>query len=233
VISPPARSRASGSGPLLRRRRSLRDRRRDSSATRAREQELSCAGFSAAELVAVLAILTAATAVAAPGAFQLRAALAVRSAAGQVRTAFYKARTQAIARGRNVGIKFRRNGDRYEWALYVDGNGNGVRTAEIARGIDRPLGIAIPWDRNDAIPGILKGAPVPDPGSPGRKLDRLDDPIRFNTSDICSFSPVGESTPGSIYLWDGHDRMAVVRVFGRAGKVRTLYYRRGDKEWKQ
>ena len=210
MITPPARSRASGSGPFL-----------------------PGMGYSAAELVAVLAILTAATAAAAPGAFQLRAALAVRSAAGQVRTAFYQARTQAITRGKNVGIKFRRNGDRHEWTLYVDGNGNGVRTAEIARGIDRPLGIAIPWDRNDALPGILKGSPVPDPGSPGRKLDRLDDPIRFNTSDICSFSPLGESTPGSIYLWDGHDRMAVVRVFGRAGKVRTLFYRRGDKEWRE
>ena len=83
------------------------------------------------------------------------------------------------------------------------------------------------------MPGILKGNRVPDPGDPGRPLDRLDDPIRFNSSDICSFSPTGESTPGSIYLWDGHDRMAVVRVFGRTAKVRTLYYRRGDREWKQ
>ncbi len=49
--------------------------------------------------------------------------------------------------------------------------------------------------------------------------------------DICSFSPLGESTPGSIYLWDGRDRMAVVRVYGRTGKVRTLYYRRGERGW--
>jgi hypothetical protein len=60
----------------------------------------------------------------------------------------------------------------------------------------------------------------------------VDDPIRFNASDICSFSPIGECTPGSIYLWDGRDRMAVVRVYGRSGKLRTLYYRRGERNWK-
>jgi hypothetical protein len=72
---------------------------------------------------------------------------------------------------------------------------------------------------------------VPDPDGSGRALTGVGDPIRFNRSDICSFSATGESTPGSIYLWDGGDRMAVVRVYGRTGKIRTLYYRRGDREW--
>ena len=162
----------------------------------------------------------------------MRAALSVRSAAAQTGVAFLQARAQAIARGRYVGIKFRRNGNRYEWALYVDGNANGIRTADIERGIDWPLPIAFPWNRDDVMPGILKGSRVPDPGDPSKTLGNLDDPIRFNSSDICSFSPMGESTPGSVYLWDGHDRMAVVRVFGRTAKLRTLYYRRGDREWK-
>jgi hypothetical protein len=211
VITPPARSRACGSGPLPLHRR---------------------AGYSAAELVAVLAIAAAVTTLVAPGAFQLSATLAVRSSAGEVRAMLFQARALALSRGRYVGVKFRKNGNRYEWALYGDGNGNGIRTAEIAKGVDPPLGITIPWTRSDVRPGILKGSRVPDPGDPHKALDRLDDPIRFNASDICSFSPLGESTPGSIYLWDGRDRMAVVRVFGRTAKVRTLYYRRGEKEWK-
>jgi hypothetical protein len=186
-----------------------------------------------AELVAVLAIAAAVTALVAPGLFQLSAAQAVRSSAAEVRAALFLARALAIKRGRNVGVKFRKNGNRYEWALYGDGNGNGVRTAEIASGVDPSLGIAMEWSRNDVLPGIIKGTPVPDPGSPGSNLDRPDDPIRFNASDICSFSPLGESTPGSIYLWDGRDRMAVVRVYGRTAKVRTLFYRRGEKEWKR
>ena len=210
MIFPPARSRIRGSGPL----------------------PSDVRGVSVAELVLVLAVAATVTAIAAPGTLELRSALAVRSAAGEVRAALFHARAQAIARCRNVGVKFRKNGNRYEWALYVDGNGNGIRTAEITKGIDRPLGIATPWGRNDVVPGILTGTPVPDPSDPGHNLDRLDDPIRFNASDICSFSAVGESTPGSIYLSDGHNRMAVVRVFGRTAKVRTLYYRRGEKEWK-
>jgi type II secretory pathway pseudopilin PulG len=209
VILPPARSRARGSGPLP-----------------------GCAGYTAAEVVAVLAIVGAVAAIVAPGVFRLSAALAVRSSAGEVRAMLFQARALAISRGRYVGVKFRKNGNRYEWALYGDGNGNGIRTAEIARGVDPPLGITIPWTRSDVRPGILKGSRVPDPSDPHKALDRLDDPIRFNASDICSFSPLGESTPGSIYLWDGQDRMAVVRVFGRTAKVRTLYFVRREKEWK-
>ncbi len=209
MILPPARGRIRGSGPFP-----------------------LAAGFTAAELAIVLAIAGLLAAVGVAGTFHLSAVVAVRSGAAEVRTTLLLARSQALVRGRNVGMKFRRNGDRYEWALYGDGNGNGIRSSEIASGVDRPLGTSIPWSRRDVRPGIMTGARVPDPSSPGRALDRVDDPIRFNASDICSFSPLGESTPGSIYLWDGHDRMAVVRVLGRAAKVRTLFYRRGEREWK-
>ncbi len=166
-----------------------------------------------------------------PGAMALKESVSVRNAVHETTVAFYLARSYAISRARNVGLKFRKNGDRYEWALYADGNGNGVRTAEIASGVDRFLGITYPWSRNDVRPAIMTGIRVPDPGAPGRYLDRIDDPIRFNNSDICSFTPLGDATPGSVYLWDAHDRMAVVRVFGATAKVRTLYYRRGARGW--
>jgi hypothetical protein len=190
-------------------------------------------GFSSIELVTVLALAGVLVAAAATGAFQLQAVLAVRSAAGELSAVFFRTRAFALTRGVLVALKFRKDAGRYEWALYRDGNGNGVRNSEIASGVDRSLGFAIPWARADVRPGILRGAPVPDPGRPGRFLDRLDDPIRFNNSDLCSFSPSGESTPGSVYLWDGRDRMAVVRVFGRTAKIRTLYYFRGEKSWRK
>lgn len=192
-----------------------------------------CAGLSALELVVGIALASALLVATANGAFQLQSALAVRSAAAELAATFFRARAYALTRGVMVGVKFRKDGGRYEWALYRDGNGNGIRTAEIASGVDRSLGLALAWPRTDVRPGILAGNAVPDPSSPGRKLDRPDDPIRFNTSDICSFSPVGESTPGSVYLWDGRDRMAVVRIFGRSAKVRTLYYFRGEKSWRK
>ena len=191
------------------------------------------AGVSTFELVIGIALASVLAAATASGAFQLQAALSVRSAATELAATFFRARAYALTHGVTVGIKFRRDGGRYEWALYRDGNGNGVRTAEIASGVDRSLGLARVWPRNDGRPGILTGAAVPDPGAPGSQLDRPDDPIRFGSSDICSFTPVGESTPGSVYLWDGRDRMAVVRIFGRSAKVRTLYYFRGEKRWRR
>ena len=205
----PARGRESGSGPS------------------------SSSGVSVAGLLIGLAVATLGIVVAAPTVSNLRESVAIRSAAGEATTALWRARAQALTRNLHVGVKFRKNGDRYEWALYRDGNGNGVRTAEIARGVDRPLGLAIPWTRRDVEPGIFKDIRVPDPGNPGSYLDRPEDPIRFNSSDICSFSPVGESTPGSIYLSDGRNRMAVVRVLGRTAKIRVLYYRRGERSWRK
>jgi len=190
-------------------------------------------GFTSLELVIVLALGAALVTATAAGAFQLQASLAIRSAAAELAAAFFRARSYALTRGVAVALKFRTDGGRYEWALYRDGNGNGVRTSEIASGVDRSLGLSIPWLRGDVRPGILQDSPVPDPASPGTKLDRLDDPIRFNNSDLCSFSPVGESTPGSVYLWDGRDRMAVVRVFGRTAKIHTLYFVRGEKSWRR
>jgi Type II transport protein GspH len=185
-------------------------------------------GLAIALAVAVVGIVAAA-----PSVTNLQESVAIRSAAGEATTALLRARAYALTRGVHVGVKFRKSGDRYEWALYRDGNGNGVRTAEIARGVDRPLGLAIAWTRGDVRPGIFTDIRVPDPGQPGSYLDRPEDPIRFNTSDICSFSPVGESTPGSIYLSDGRNRMAVVRVLGRTAKIRVLYYRRGETGWRK
>lgn len=190
-------------------------------------------GLSLTGLVLLLAAAAAVLIAAAPTMTNLSEAVAVRSAAYDAATALHRARAYAIARNVHVGVKFRRNGNRYEWALYRDGNGNGVRTAEIARGVDRPLPVYMPWQRRDVLPSILTDCRVPDPGNPGSYLDRPEDPIRFGASDICSFSPAGESSPGSIYLSDGRNRMAVVRVLGRTAKIRVLYWRRGDRAWRK
>ena len=192
---------------------------------------LSNAGMTLTELLLWMALSSWAFVLMTAGIARLEEAVAIRSAVHETTVAFYRARSSAIARNRNVGLKFRKNGPRHEWTVYVDGNGNGVLSSEISSGVDPELGVYLPWSRNDVLPGIMNDIRVPDPSNPNRYLDRIDDPIRFNNSDICSFSGIGESTPGSIYLWDGRNRMAVVRVFGATAKVRTLYYRRGEKGW--
>ncbi|MCB1009629.1 MAG: hypothetical protein KDB94_12155, partial [Acidobacteria bacterium] len=80
--------------------------------------------------------------------------------------------------------------------------------------------------------GFPAGRAPRDPGSPGRRLDRLDDPIRFNRSDIASFSPLAGATPGTVYLTDGERRLVAVRVTGRTGRVRILAYDVATETWR-
>ena len=180
-------------------------------------------------MLAVAATLLAATA---RGAFQLREVLSIRSAAAELSTTFVRARAYALTRGVAVALKFRRDGGRYEWALYRDGNGNGVRTAEIASGVDRSLALAVPWSRADVRPGILSGTPVPDPSSPGTPLDRLDD-RSLQQSDLCDLFSEGEEHARFVYLWDGRDGWPVVRVSEGCAKVRTIPPLRGERGWRK
>lgn len=62
-------------------------------------------------------------------------------------------------------------------------------------------------------------------------MDRLDDPIRFNQSDLASFGPLGTATPGTLYLTDRRSRLTAVRVTSRTGRVRVLRYDPGARTW--
>ena len=78
--------------------------------------------------------------------------------------------------------------------------------------------------------GFPPGPPPTEVGS-RRPMDRLDDPIRFNDSDLASFGPIGTSTPGSLYLTDG-EHLLVVRVLNRTGKVGVLAYDAAARVWR-
>ena len=80
--------------------------------------------------------------------------------------------------------------------------------------------------------GFPPGRAPRDPGNPRRRLDRLDDPIRFNSSDIASFSHLGTSTPGSVYVTDGERCLSAARVFGITGKVSVLAYDTARESWR-
>lgn len=188
-------------------------------------------GFSLVETVTVLAILLLVATASIPPILALAAGVRIRSAAQEVRVTLVAARHRAIRSGHRTAVRFERDGTRYRLGVYEDGNGNGVRNEEIARGIDRPVGGADSWSRGDVTIGILRGEPIPDPSSPSHPLDP-DDPVRFNRSDLCSFSAVGESTPGSVYLTDHRRWVAAVRVYNRSAKIRSLYYRAGEGGWK-
>src|SRR5688572_9931770 len=88
-------------------------------------------GLSSIELVVGLAVAGALLAATATGAFQLQSALAVRSAAAELSAAFLRARAYALTKGIAVALKFRKDGGRWEWALYRDGNRSEEHTSEL------------------------------------------------------------------------------------------------------
>jgi hypothetical protein len=187
-------------------------------------------GYSFVEILVVFVILLSGTLLAIPLADGVLAGSRIRSAGHEAMIAFCVARQTALRSGRNTAVKFEAWAGGFRMTLYRDGNGNGVRSAEIARGIDRPLR-SVFWDRGDVTIGILPRVRVPDPSDPSRVLANASDPVRFNGSNLCSFSALGECTPGSLYLTDRKRRMAVVRVDSRSGRIRVLYFVAGDRRW--
>jgi len=146
------------------------------------------------------------------------------------------ARSYAVRHSTKVGVKFRPGVDAgATFTLYRDGDGDGVLTADIDSGVDPqvkpPRQLA--HFGSFARFGFPPGPPPRDPGDPGSRLDRLDDPIRFNRSDIASFNHLGGSTPGSLYLTDGRYLLSVVRVYGRTGKVKILRYDQETELWQR
>lgn len=192
------------------------------------------AGFSLIEIVLVMALAGLLLAWSVPPLANLGRRLRVELAAHELTGILRTARAVAVRRSANVALKFYiapEGGVSY--VLYRDGDGDGVRTADIEAGIDPPESLPRELGHFGSLVvfGFPPGEAPKDPGDPGRRLKNLDDPIRFNNSDMASFSPLAGSTPGSLYLTDGHSELAVVRVFGRTGKVKVMLYDREREVW--
>jgi hypothetical protein len=118
------------------------------------------------------------------------------------------------------------------WAHHraADGNGNGVRMAEVLSGTDAILGRGARLA--DDFPGVELGVrdTVPDLDATG-VIDPGADPIRMGASNLVSCSPDGGCSSGTIYL-SGADASAwAVRVLGATGRVRLARYSRSQRAW--
>src|SRR6187200_825289 len=94
-------------------------------------------GYQLIELLIALAISSLVLAIGIPPLLNLAAGLRVELAAAEVASAFHVARAYAIRHDANVGLKFTVDPDgTVTWALYRDGDGDGVLTADITSGDD-------------------------------------------------------------------------------------------------
>jgi prepilin-type N-terminal cleavage/methylation domain-containing protein len=191
-------------------------------------------GFQLIELVVALAIVAITALLIVPPVLSMGARIEVDAAAHELSMVLHEARALARLHASFVAVKFYPQADKVVWACFRDGDGDGVRSTDIASGVDPQL---TPWRQLARFRGHLgfgfpPGRAPRDPGDPSRRLDRLDDPIRFNDSDLASFGPLGTSTPGSLFVTDGRRELSVVRVLNTTGKVRVLRWDPAADAWK-
>lgn len=185
-------------------------------------------GASLIELLVAAALIASLTGLAAPATAHSVDVSRARDASGFIAARFRLARQHAVFRAESVGLVFDSVDSRWLLRVCVDGNGNGLRRAEIADGTDTcPDG---PYDVSRMFPGVniavdpgLRG-PEGEPGS--------SDPVRFGSSDMASFSPEGTGTAGSLFLRSGKGRQFVVRVGNITGRTRVLRYDPGSRNWR-
>ncbi|MBZ0113229.1 MAG: type II secretion system GspH family protein [Thermoanaerobaculia bacterium] len=190
-------------------------------------------GYQILELTVALALAGFVALLGTPTLMRASGRLRVDGAARELASVLHQARSYAVLHSTHVGLKFFLDGPQPTWAIFRDGDDDGVRSDDIVSGVDPAVTPVRPLQSFGARAGFgfRPGDPPPDPGHPSRVLDRLDDPIRFNNSDIASYSPLGTSTPGTLYLTDGRDWQLAVRVNGRNGRVRILTLGPSEEAW--
>jgi prepilin-type N-terminal cleavage/methylation domain-containing protein len=187
-------------------------------------------GFTLTELLTTIAIVGLIVAVATPSWLTFRRRSAVRAASAEIRAVFHQVRSRAIAQSRNAGVRFSKSGSQWHFAIYDDGDRDGVRNDDIRSGAD-PM-VAPPrllLQQGQLVSIGLPGTVVRDPD--GDKLKPDASPVQFNRSAVCSFTPMGSATPGTIYLTDDAGSLYAVRVYGATAKIRLIRYESSTKRW--
>lgn len=187
-------------------------------------------GLTLIEMLTVVSIVGLIALVAVPAWSNIRRNAAARVAAKELGAIFHLARSRAIARGSNAGLKFVRIEDEWKFALYDDGDGDGVRNDDINSGVDPMVDPHRPVFETSELATIgLPSYSIVDPD--GEKLPPTRSPVVFGNSTICSFAPTGQSSPGTIYITNRRDEAYAVRVFGNTARIRVLRYDHGSRRW--
>jgi type II secretory pathway pseudopilin PulG len=187
------------------------------------------AGYSMVELAVVLGLTVTATATALPRMLTRADDARVEGAARYLSARFYDTRLEAIARSTEVALRFTPTNAGYAMAAYADGNGNGVLARDIQQNVDRE--IRSPEQLSASFSGVefgtLPGLPAIDAGSaaPG------DDPIRFGASSMVSFSALGTSSSGTVYVKGRGSIQYAIRIVGATARVRIYRFDARSGRW--
>ena len=187
-------------------------------------------GYSLLELLFVVSTMVIVAGVAVP---QLSAALDQYRAAAAARylsARIQRTRMEAVSRSTNVAMRFVDSGAGYSYRVYIDGNGDGVRTQDITMAIDGPLGALerLPDNFSGVDFGLLPELPPVEPGSPPPGSD----PIKLGASNLLSYTATGTSSSGSLYIRSRRGSQYVIRVLGDTGRTRVLKFDARSQKWR-
>ena len=130
------------------------------------------------------------------------------------------ARMEAAKRGVYVALRFEGRGSAVSFAMFVDGNRNGVRTRDIERRIDRRIDSRVRLA--EQFPGVTYGLSAAAGGG---------DPLRIGSSGLLSISPIGTATSGTLYVRGRDGTQLGVRIAGATGRTRVLRYDERSRQW--
>jgi prepilin-type N-terminal cleavage/methylation domain-containing protein len=180
----------------------------------------AAAGFSLPEVLLVISIvsllLVATIPILLSSADRSRGLAAVRYLGARMSLA----RAQAVSRSANVALRFEQDARGIRFAVFADGNGNGVRTAEILAGIDPVLDA--PVYLSDLFTGVAIALGPAAGGS---------DPLQIGSTNLLSFTPAGTATSGTVYVRSRDGTQWAVRVLGATARTRVLRYAAATGEW--
>ena len=185
-------------------------------------------GYCLLELVFASSLAVVISAIAVPSFLASLAEQRTAAAVRYVSTHCARARMEAIKSGHDVAIRFTADADGVAYAMYADGNGDGVRTRDIEQGIDTRL---LPPERlSFTFPGVEFAVPsgLP-PVDAGALTDG--DPLKMGASNLLSYSPAGTSTSGSLYIRGANGTQYVPRLYGETGKSRALRFHARSGRW--
>jgi prepilin-type N-terminal cleavage/methylation domain-containing protein len=184
-------------------------------------------GFTLIELMLAMSVSVVLVGIALPVGGDALDDMRARAAARYLSGRIAANRLAAINRSRSIGIRFTPAVPDYAFAAYVDGNANGIRTADILSGADGPTGTSRQLAAD--FRGVHFGLAIGISDVDGIR-NSSSDGVRIGTARILTLSPDGTATSGTLYLQGGHAQYAV-RVLGATGRTRVLKYEPGSRSW--
>jgi len=185
-------------------------------------------GTSLVEVLIATAVALILGAISVPALNARRGALHAAGAARHVASLVHATRAEALKRGVHVAMVFRSSSEGYRFAMFADGNYDGVRSADMAAGTDRQVSA---WVRiGDQFPGTAFGI-VPGVADPDSGSSLSGSPLKLGGSSMLSFGPAGGATSGTLYVRGPADQQYAVRLLGATGRSRLLRFDFGERRW--